>query len=251
MLPHAAHTLDTIWGHQVLKDLLCRLVQENRLPHAALLHGPDAVGKRSLAFALAKLIFSQDVEPEVSLLAPPTLEMRWRFGRAFHAEDDLFGGMDDLFGDLAPEPDPEPEPPLPVPQPPKKDEPAKAKSREKSAKAAPAAAEAPPAPSPAPDPAAPMPPVALPPKGELATASAPPSADPVQRVLRPVDPRVDRLVGRSYPLEYDSDDVPVPKGHIDLVVIEPLGARSPSRWSRPGFSRTSPWCPRWRRATGW
>ncbi|MDX1971185.1 MAG: hypothetical protein SFY68_01500, partial [Candidatus Sumerlaeia bacterium] len=185
----AEHTLATIWGHQHQIQLVRSMIAQERLPHALLLHGADGVGKRSLAFAIAKQIFtSARPAPSVQLSNPvapyevpfPRLAPDDFFGAP---EEDLFGGMDDLFG--AEEPESEPDP-LPVP--------------------APLAA---PAPAPKPIPARPAP------------RAAEEPVNPLWNFTTDVHPRVQELVSRSYPLQYQ-EDMPLPCKYVDLNIIEPM-----------------------------
>ena len=45
--------LDEIFGHERIVERLRRALESERLPHALLFHGPDGVGKGTLARALA------------------------------------------------------------------------------------------------------------------------------------------------------------------------------------------------------
>ena len=186
MRPPAQHNLDTIWGHEPLRKLVRRLVEMDRVPHAMLLHGPDAVGKRSLAFGIAKLILSSGLPIEdASVRAPGGARMLFRANEPDRSpDDDLFGGMDDMFGEApdmfgdAEEAAPEPPPPAPKP---------------KAAKAAP--------------------------KKPL----GPPDPPPQRRGAIGIDPRVDKLVAKSYPVNYDSAGRPIMDGFVDINIIEPAG----------------------------
>jgi DNA polymerase-3 subunit delta' len=50
------HQMQTILGHDLLKTLIQRFVQNETLPHAMLFQGPPGIGKKSFAFATAKYI---------------------------------------------------------------------------------------------------------------------------------------------------------------------------------------------------
>jgi len=185
------HTPDTIWGHEAILKLVGRMIETGRLPHALLLHGPDGVGKRSLAFALAKLIFSQGVEPgPATVSGPAPAPMLWHPVDPVRSDDDFFGAGGDLFGDLGPEP--------PAEQPPPEHEQEEPQEPPELSLFSEEALAPPPSPS-------------------------PPSRPATPRALRPIDARIDKLVSKTYPVEYDRDDVPIPAGYIDLSVIEPIG----------------------------
>ncbi len=116
MLPPEKHTFDTLWGHGPARTLVPRLLAAGRLPHAILLTGPDAIGKRSLAFAMAKAILSAGrpaATVSLSVGDPPKAK---RQVPDDEPEEDLFGGSEepeaDLFGE---DPAPPPPPPLPGP----------------------------------------------------------------------------------------------------------------------------------------
>lgn len=216
MLTHSQHTLGTIWGHEAIKRLVRAMLSDNRLPHALMLHGPDGVGKRSLAFAIAKLILSSGLNVRERSIAAPAARFAWRAGGVQRdPDDDLFGGMDDMFGG-AEEPkkdegggmeDEESRAAAPAPEPPKKKTAAKKKAKsdavaepveQAAAVAAPAAV-----------------PVALP------APSRRPRTAPSEWIPMSVDARVDRQVAKSYPIQWQ-DEMPLPTGHVDLNVIEPM-----------------------------
>ncbi len=187
MLAPSQHRLDTIWGHEAVKQLVRRMILGNRLPHALMLHGPDGVGKRSLAFAIAKQILSSGIHtPEATITAPRGARFLWRVNEPTRSPDDMFGDLfgdePDMFGGLEEEEEKAPPPP---PEP-KKPEP---ESKTKPVAETPKAPAAPPPPRP---------------------------------ITLDIDPRVDRLVGKSYPITYEND-VPQPTGFIDLNIIEPIG----------------------------
>jgi DNA polymerase-3 subunit delta' len=50
------HHFNTIVGHEPVKRMLWKMVMAERLPHSILLRGAPGVGKRSMAFALVKLL---------------------------------------------------------------------------------------------------------------------------------------------------------------------------------------------------
>jgi DNA polymerase III subunit delta' len=50
------HDFSTIAGHEVIKRYLLRAQETVALPHAFLFHGPEGIGKTSMAYALAKLV---------------------------------------------------------------------------------------------------------------------------------------------------------------------------------------------------
>lgn len=190
MLPPQKHTFDTLWGNDAARSLVPRLLAAGRLPHAILLTGPDAIGKRSLAFAMAKAILSIPRSAGAAAMAPGVLTAREAdfAPPSPKVEDtdvasppeeggDLFGSdgelpfedsseEDDLFGSVPPP--------------------------RKTVKA-----EAPPAVA-APQPVAPRP---------------------------SLNERVCRLVENSYPVEYNSDGIPKTAGHVDFTIIEPSGGR--------------------------
>ncbi|MGF1572571.1 MAG: ATP-binding protein [Sumerlaeia bacterium] len=203
----AEHTLNTIWGHQAQIQLVRSMLKQDRLPHALLLHGADGVGKRSLAFALAKQIFTYGrPAPAVKLT-----DQQYSYEIPFpcFSPDDLFGGMDDLFG--AEEPVEDEREIIP-------DEPdlfandkLKVGTHSKSTQSS----------------------------GLQKTPKMPAKQDSAQQILakkkeaekfqevpnwdRTVDvhPRVHEQISRSYPLEYNGD-FPLPCKYIDLNIIEPM-----------------------------
>jgi len=202
VIPPQAHLFDTLWGHDRVRALFPRLLGAARLPHAILLTGPNAIGKRSLAFALAKAVLSVGRPLSgITLSAPgpapakrkiPDDEPGDMFGGG-EAEEDLFASPDepDLFGDPTPPP---PSPPLPsrIPSPP-----------------------SPPLPS------------LIPPRPSLIPQT---SSLPFPSLIHPpyfvgYDDRVCRLVEKSYPVEWDKDMRPSNAAHMDLTIIEPAGGR--------------------------
>ncbi len=181
------HNFETIWGHEPVKRLVRGMLAENRLPHALLLHGPDGVGKRSTAFAIAKMILSSGARVRESVVAAPSAKFAWRIEEPKRSPDepgDMFGddGMEDLFGDAlaADESESKPEP----------------SGRDESV-ARPAK------------------------KPELKASSVAPASTSPADVPLTVDPRVERMVSKAYPIEWEND-APVPAGHVDLNIIEPM-----------------------------
>lgn len=234
MLAPAKHTLETIWGHDAARRVVPRLLSRGRLPHAILLTGPDGVGKRSLAFAMAKAILSAGRPlPPATLTAPRSAGARRKLDE--EPGDDLFGGGggDDLFGD-SPDPDlfptPAEEPATPPPAPPSvaeaapapAEEPVPAKPKKKATPRKKPAAEAEPPAQPPAVSAAPATAPVLPPPPPLVAASI---DTPRQPPFAGYDPRTCRLVEASYPVSWDKDGRPEPAGHVDLTIIEPMGGR--------------------------
>jgi DNA polymerase III subunit delta' len=180
--PPSHHTFDTLWGLEPAKALLRRLVETGRLPHALLIHGADGLGKRSFAFAAAKLIISTGLRSRTaSITAPGVSRMQVSLDHLLRSDDMFGGGEDDLFGGMEEEAAP-PAPPPPAPTP--KREP--------------------------------------PPLAPLADQNEVAEPEPARRSLA-IDPRVDKLISKTYPMEYDKDDRPMMLGHVDLNVIEPIG----------------------------
>lgn len=222
MLPPEKHTFDTIWGHEAARKVVPRLLGLGRLPHALLLTGQDAIGKRSLAFAMAKAILSAGRHPDEGSMAAaaPAPAKRKLPDEDPEPQEDLFGDASpeeepDLFGDMfaeepvASEPAPEPPPPAPPAEP----EPEPDFAKEESA----AAAEPPPEPDPKPEKTAKKPQKK---KGATTEARVVPRATFVG-----YDPRVCRLVEASYPVSYSSDGRPSNSACMDLTIIEPAGNR--------------------------
>ncbi|MFW6303731.1 MAG: hypothetical protein ACOC2L_03840, partial [Candidatus Sumerlaeota bacterium] len=58
------HTFETILGQDLAKRFLVRACEQESLPHALMLTGPDGVGKQSLMFSFAKHMVSRHFEPE-------------------------------------------------------------------------------------------------------------------------------------------------------------------------------------------
>jgi DNA polymerase III subunit delta' len=194
MLSPEKHTFDTIWGHDGPRKVVPRLLAAGRLPHAIMLTGPDAIGKRSLAFAMAKAILSAGLPTEeVSISAPGPAPAKRQvpgeepdgmdlFGDTAD-QDDLFGEEPDLFGEI------------------EKEEPAsKAKLN------VPIAASATPPGPPKPEPTKKMP-------------------NRLKATFTGYDPRVCRLVEAGYPIEHDKEGRPTNGAHPDLTIVEPVGGR--------------------------
>lgn len=203
LLPPEKHTFDSIWGHAVARRYVPRLLSVGRLPHAILLTGPDAVGKRSLAFAMAKAILSAGIPVKpVDLKAPTASFAKHAPGEPpegadddlFSEQEDLFGGdgEEDLFAGLEEESAPA-----------EQDEPA---------------IESPPPPEPAP--AA----VETAPQAQPEKETRPRRVATEHRALRAeyrgFDDRVCRLVEASYGA---AQEARAGGGHIDLNIIEPKG----------------------------
>ena len=49
--------MNNVIGHEKQKEFLTKVVLNKKIPHAFLFAGEDMVGKKTLAFAFAKLIF--------------------------------------------------------------------------------------------------------------------------------------------------------------------------------------------------
>lgn len=202
MLEPQKHTLDTIWGHEAARRLVPRLMGQGRLPHALLLTGPDGVGKRSLAFAIAKAILSAGRPSSVAkLTAPAPAGAKRRVpdesadgGDAFG--DDLFGGSsEDIFADepdlfaAADEPD------------------LFAEQTTDAPPSQPVESQAPPA------------------EREPLAAEPARSSAALHRPFVGYDERVCRLVETAYPAEYDKDGRAKNAVFMDLTIIEPIGGR--------------------------
>lgn len=199
MLPPQAHLLETLWGNDGARRLVPRLLAQGRLPHALLLTGPDGIGKRSLALAMAKAILSAGMPLASSKLIVPRSGMSKRKPSEPPPDDDLFGADEaapaaeeaaevDLFGGFD-----EPSTPPPTPS-----------------VAAKSFAPAPPAERP------------LPP---LRNASAEAPAPRQQPAFRGYEERLCRLFEQSYPIEYDKDGRATNLTLMDLTIIEPIGLR--------------------------
>ena len=50
-----------IIGHDAIKERLCRVIDEGRLPHALIFAGPAGLGKTMLAVALASTLIGRPV----------------------------------------------------------------------------------------------------------------------------------------------------------------------------------------------
>ncbi len=199
MLPPQKHTFDTVWGHEAARRFVPRLLGAGRLPHAILLTGPDGIGKRSLAFAMAKAIMSAGIAARGGKVDAPGPAMAKRTITADGDDDDLFGDQDDLFGGATEEVDlfgdaAEEEPAVGEPE------------------------SAPEAEQPTPTPPKS---VKDSPKHSLSKAG---STIEATRFVG-FDERISRLIENSYPTEYDTSGRPKNLAHADLYIIEPPGNR--------------------------
>lgn len=188
------HTFDTLWGLERQSAWLLRLLAAGRLPSVILLEGPDALGKRSWAFAAAKVILSATKRGGPVVLNAPSPASAKRSIPPPPPED----SEPDLFGfTQAPEPEPDlfDAPPVPAPSEP---EPI-------------AIAEPPPAPEPESF------------FGEELPEEAAPAVATKAYPFLGLDAAVCRKVESSYPVKYDSDGIPTVLGHPDLTILEPPG----------------------------
>lgn len=102
MLSPEKHTFESIWGHEAARRYVPRLLSVGRLPHAILLTGVDGVGKRSLAFAMAKAILSAGKPPAAQTVGLKDPMFAVRKGSGDEGEEDgadLFGDQEDLFAE--------------------------------------------------------------------------------------------------------------------------------------------------------
>jgi DNA polymerase-3 subunit delta' len=53
------HVFDTIIGHELIKHVLQRMMEANRVPHALLFFGAEHIGKESMAYALVRYLLCQ------------------------------------------------------------------------------------------------------------------------------------------------------------------------------------------------
>ncbi len=53
------HSFDTIIGHELVKQVLHRMIAANRVPHALLFFGAEHLGKESMAYALVRYLLCQ------------------------------------------------------------------------------------------------------------------------------------------------------------------------------------------------
>ena len=72
----------TLWGHAAARDTILDRLNNHRLPGAVLLHGPQGIGKATLAFNLARAIFAATgdedinrVDQQVAALSHPNLAL--------------------------------------------------------------------------------------------------------------------------------------------------------------------------------
>ncbi len=66
-----------LYGHEEAEAQLLRLIQQNKLPHALMLCGPEGIGKATLAYRLAKYLLigpKPAAEPVMGLFGPEPLE---------------------------------------------------------------------------------------------------------------------------------------------------------------------------------
>ncbi|MCC6548277.1 hypothetical protein IT570_14030 [Candidatus Sumerlaeota bacterium] len=175
-----------------------RLVAAGRLPHAILLTGPDAIGKRSLAFAMAKAILSIPRGTALGAFAnhlPEREAAPPQDDRATDAPDenpeptgdDLFGAAEDPFPGSPDEDD--------------------LFGGSESHSTSPSAGMDRPA------------------RAVVPPANPPPASSHSMFPIPAFNERVSRLIESSYPAEYNSDGIPKNAGHVDFTVIEPAGGR--------------------------
>ena len=65
-------TFDQILGHERQKEILRRALANNRIAHAYLFSGPDGIGKRLMALALARAIVCLEPVSYTHLTLPTT-----------------------------------------------------------------------------------------------------------------------------------------------------------------------------------
>jgi DNA polymerase-3 subunit delta' len=98
-------TFDQVLGHERQKDILRRALASGRLAHAYLFHGPDGIGKRLMALALARAIVCAEQRgcghcpacrkvdnhnhPDLHLLEPDGNSIKIEHVRAFQRELNL------------------------------------------------------------------------------------------------------------------------------------------------------------------
>jgi DNA polymerase III delta' subunit len=79
---HARHTWETLVGNALARDSVRRAIDEGRLPHGLLFHGPEQIGKLGFAVATAKHLLAGAWPPETDE-AKRTVE---KIGRATHPD---------------------------------------------------------------------------------------------------------------------------------------------------------------------
>jgi len=237
------HTLESLWGHEPIKELIRSMIARKRLPHAFLLHGPDAVGKRSLAFAIAKQILSSGRPPAEQSIQSPSAEYNFTIPKTFHQPDDFFG--DDMFGeemDMFGSDEPEE----------KKEAEAKKSETKKKSKAEEVQESAEPESGKADES----------PTSDESSSNEDHSSDggmfgdvlddsPSRNIVTrdedyephlQLHPRVDDQVSRSYPVEYDGD-IQLPAKCIDLNIIEPAGKSKSIKVDQVRYLQEAAWVP--------
>lgn len=227
------HTLDSLWGHEPIKELIRSMIVRKRLPHAFLLHGPDAVGKRSLAFSIAKQILSSGRPPAEQSIQSPSAEYNFTIPKTFHRPDDFFG--DDMFGEevdmFGSDDSDENQKPESKKREPETEQEVEVTEAQSSSATEPWAEEEPPADGSM--------------FGDVLDES--PSRNIITRDddYEPhlqLHPRVDDQVSRSYPVEYDGD-TQLPAKCIDLNIIEPAGKSRSIKVDQVRYLQEAAWVP--------
>ncbi len=60
MTPKEPHRADVLFGHQEAEAVLSRALTDGRMHHAWLFHGPEGIGKATLAYRLARYLFAEN-----------------------------------------------------------------------------------------------------------------------------------------------------------------------------------------------
>jgi DNA polymerase-3 subunit delta' len=60
------HSFDTIIGHELVKQVLRRMIEATRVPHALLFFGADHLGKESMAYALVRYLLCEGKRGEAA-----------------------------------------------------------------------------------------------------------------------------------------------------------------------------------------